>query len=85
MKNLTKNDFKNSVIIVIETSGEHYICMPEDDDVEFSLQACKTIGNVLMTVNNPSFVLSFFLWLEKKLLTFSSFLKKTIKSLTSID
>ena len=85
MKNLARNDFKNSAIIVVEANGNYYVRMPEDSNVEFSTQACKTIGNALMAVNEPSFILSFFLWLEKKLLNFNLFLKKTIKSLTSIN
>lgn len=74
-KNLTREDFKSSIILVIETNGEHYICMPEDDNIEFSHQACKTIDNALMAVNNPSLVLRFFLWLEKQLLTLNTFLR----------
>ena len=63
---LTKRDLQESIVIVIERDGTHHIKLPNDDNLEFDPKAYNAMVNTLTVLNEPSFVLKVFLWLERR-------------------
>lgn len=63
---LTKRDLQQSIVIVIERDGTHHIKLPNDDNLEFDPKAYNAMVNTLTVLNEPSFVLKVFLWLERR-------------------
>ena len=64
---LNKNELKRSIIIVIDPDGSHHICVPQDESLEWSQLSLDNFNNILTVINEPSFVLKFFLFVERTL------------------
>jgi len=64
---LTRKDLQESILIVIEKDGSHHIKLPNNDELEFEPKAYKAMVNTLTVLDEPSFVLRAFLWVERKL------------------
>ncbi len=64
-KNFTINHLKESIVIVIEPDGTHHVKLPEDDCLEVSAKAYNDLMNTMTVINEPSFVLKFFLMVER--------------------
>jgi hypothetical protein len=62
---MNKNQLKESIIIVIERDGSHHVRLPDDDELEFSQKAYTSMMNTMIVLDEPSFVLKVFLWLER--------------------
>ena len=71
---MTKKELKQSIIIVIEPDGSHNICIPQDESLEFSQLAYNHVNNAMTVINEPSFVLKFFLSVERTLQKFAKLL-----------
>jgi hypothetical protein len=65
--NLTRKDLQESILIVIERDGSHHIRIPNDDNLEFDQKAYNAMANTLTVLDDPSFVLRTFLWIERRL------------------
>ena len=63
---LTTTDLRDSIIIVIERDGSHHIKLPNNDELEFDRKAYNAMINTLTVLDEPSFVLKTFLWIERK-------------------
>ena len=63
---MTVSDLKESIIIVIERDGSHHVKLPNNDELEFDQRAYDAMINTLTVLNEPSFVLKAFLWVERK-------------------
>ena len=65
---LTGEDLeKSAVVIVIDQNGDTYVKLPKDENIEFDSRAYTKMVNTLTVLEGPSFVLSFFLWVERKM------------------
>ena len=62
---MNKKQLKESIIIVIERDGSHHVRLPDDDELEFSQKAYTSMMNTMIVLDEPSFVLKVFLWLER--------------------
>ena len=69
---LTRKDLQQSIVIVIECDGTHHIKLPDDDELEFSSKAYNDLMNTMTVINEPSFVLKTFLWIERKFQSLSA-------------
>ena len=67
MSKLTTSDLRDSIIIVIERDGSHHIKLPNNDELEFDQKAYKAMVNTLTVLDEPSFVLKTFLWVERRM------------------
>lgn len=63
---LTKRDIQQSIVIIIERDGSHHIKLPSNDDLEFEPKAYNAMVNTLTVLDEPSFVLKTFLWIERR-------------------
>lgn len=63
---LTKKDIQQSIVIVIERDGSHHIKLPNNDELEFDQKAYNAMINTMTVLNEPSFVLKTFLWIERR-------------------
>jgi hypothetical protein len=64
---LTKRELQDSIIIVIERDGTHHIKIPNNDSLEFDRKAYNAMMNTMTVLDEPSFVLRAFLWIERRL------------------
>lgn len=64
---LTRKDLQESILIVIERDGSHHVKLPNNDELEFEPKAYSAMVNTLTVLDEPSFVLRAFLWIERKL------------------
>ena len=64
---ITKQDLKDSILIVIQPDGSHHIRIPDDDQLEFNYKAYASMINTLTVLNEPSYVLRIMLWLERRM------------------
>ncbi len=64
---LNRKELKESILIVIERDGSHHIRIPNDDNLEFDQKAYNAMANTLTVLDDPSFVLRTFLWIERRL------------------
>ena len=64
---ITKQDLKDSILIVIQPDGSHHIRIPDDNHLEFNHKAYASIINTLTVLNEPSYVLRAILWLERRM------------------
>lgn len=71
---LTKRELQDSIIIVIERDGTHHIKIPNNDNLEFDRKAYNAMVNTLTVLDEPSFVLKTFLWIERKVQALNSLL-----------
>lgn len=62
---MNKRELKESIIIVISPDGSHHVRLPDDDELEFSHKAYTSMMNTMTVLDEPSFVLKAFLWLER--------------------
>ena len=74
MSKLTTADLRDSIIIVIERDGSHHIKLPKNDELEFDPKAYNAMINTLTVLDEPSFVLKTFLWIERKFQALSTML-----------
>ena len=71
---ITKKELKESIIIIIERDGSHHIKIPNNDNLEFEKKAYNAMINTLTVLDEPSFVLKTFLWIERKFQALSTML-----------
>ena len=64
---ITKQDLKDSILIVIQPDGTHHIRVPDDDHLEFNHKAYTSMVNTLTVLNEPSYILRVMLWLERRM------------------
>tara|TARA_Y100001970_G_scaffold286594_1_gene409139 strand:- start:1019 stop:1264 length:246 start_codon:yes stop_codon:yes gene_type:complete len=64
-KKFTIDHLRESIVIVIEPDGTHHVKLPEDDHLEVSAKAYNDLMNTMTVINEPSFVLKFFLMVER--------------------
>ena len=64
-KKFTIDLLRESIVIVIEPDGTHHVKLPEDDHLEVSAKAYNDLMNTMTVINEPSFVLKFFLMVER--------------------
>ena len=62
---MNKRDLQTSIIIIIEPDGTHHVKIPNDDSLEFSRKAYVNMMNTLTVIDEPSWVLRTFLWIER--------------------
>ena len=72
-KKFAIDHLKESIVIVIEPDGTHHIKLPEDDHLEVSLKAYNDLMNTMTVINEPSFVLKFFLMVERTMQNITKF------------
>ena len=63
---ITKQDLKNSILIVIQPDGSHHIRVPDDEELEFNRKAYVSMMNTLTVLNEPSYFIQVMLWLERR-------------------
>lgn len=68
---MNKENLKTSIIIIIEPDGTNHVKIPNDDTLEFSHKAYTDMVNTLTVINEPSFVLRTFLWIERQMQSLS--------------
>lgn len=71
---LTRKDLQESIVIVIERDGTHHVKLPNNDELEFEPKAYKAMVNTLTVLNEPSFVLKAFLWMERRVQSLNTML-----------
>lgn len=69
---MNKRDLQTSIIIIIEPDGTHHVKIPNDDSLEFSRKAYVNMMNTLTVIDEPSWVLRTFLWIERGMQSLSS-------------
>lgn len=69
---MNKQDLQTSIIIIIEPDGTHHVKIPNDDSLEFSRKAYVNMMNTLTVIDEPSWVLRTFLWIERGMQSLSS-------------
>ena len=69
---MNKRDLQTSIIIIIEPDGTHHVKIPNDDSLEFSRKAYVNMMNTLTVLDEPSWVLRTFLWIERGMQSLSS-------------
>ncbi len=63
---ITKQDLKNSILIVIQPDGSHHIRVPDNEELEFNRKAYISMMNTLTVLNEPSYFIQVMLWLERR-------------------
>ena len=71
---ITKQDLKNSILIVIQPDGSHHIRIPDDEELEFNRKAYISMMNTLTVLNEPSYFIQVMLWLERRVQGLSQFI-----------
>jgi hypothetical protein len=71
---ITKQDLKNSILIVIQPDGSHHIRIPDDEELEFNRKAYISMMNTLTVLNEPSYFIQVMLWFERKVQGLSQFI-----------
>ena len=66
---LTKRDMSESILIIIKPNGDHHVHFPQDESLEIERKAYNGMINALTVIDNPSYVLRAFLWIERKLMS----------------
>lgn len=70
-KKLSLGHLREAIVIVIEPDGTHHVKLPEDDDLEISSKAYRDLMNTMTVIKEPSFVLKFFLMVERTMQSMS--------------
>jgi len=67
-------ELRNSILIIVDPDGSYAVSFPEDEDIDFSLDAANKALNATLAIDNPSIPLRIMLYLEGRMRHLSKFL-----------